>query len=220
MIKLRSCCIDRAIAARPRFDIFRYSLNSRSRYLSYGISAFRIEPDNMHEYTQLLYGFSKFSILIGWQAVGKNQYPDRGPYFPCLDRCPGCRLSGWKFRFANRKDFCFLIFQFKIYRKKSQTTKLIFDWACMSTVYCYSVKLTIADLIRAKSICSNTQFRHIINSLLNSLVRSVLWNIRPQFFCIDLAPSSLGPYWKSRSDISQYRPHAQSITIYYHIVLR
>jgi uncharacterized protein with PQ loop repeat len=24
--------------------------------------------------------FSKFSILIGWQAVRKNPYPDRGPY--------------------------------------------------------------------------------------------------------------------------------------------
>ena len=32
----------------------------------------------------LLYGFSKFSILIGWQAVRKNPYPDRGPYFPYL----------------------------------------------------------------------------------------------------------------------------------------
>jgi hypothetical protein len=29
-------------------------------------------------------------------------------------------------------------------------------------------------------------------------------------FCMDLAPSSLGP----RSDISQYRPHAQSISRY------
>jgi hypothetical protein len=32
------------------------------------------------------YYFSKFSILIGWQAVRKNPYPDRGPYFPYLDR--------------------------------------------------------------------------------------------------------------------------------------
>jgi hypothetical protein len=29
-------------------------------------------------YEELLYGFSKFSILIGWQAVRKNPYPDRG----------------------------------------------------------------------------------------------------------------------------------------------
>ena len=40
----------------------------------------------------LLYGCSKFSILIGWQAVRKNPFPDRGPYFPYLDRCPG-RMS-------------------------------------------------------------------------------------------------------------------------------
>jgi hypothetical protein len=58
----------------------------------------------------------------------------------------------------------------------------VFDWACMPTVYCYPVKLTIADLIRVKSICSQSQFSHIINRLLTSLVRSVLWNIRPLFF--------------------------------------
>ena len=51
----------------------------------------------------------------------------------------------------------------------------------MPTVYCYPVKLTIADLIRAKSICSQTQFSRIINRLLTSLVRSVLCNIRPHF---------------------------------------
>jgi hypothetical protein len=64
----------------------------------------------------------------------------------------------------------------------------------MPTVYCYPVKLTIADLIHAKSICSQTQFSHIINRLLTSLVRSVLWNIRPLFFACK----------KPRSDISQY----------------
>jgi hypothetical protein len=51
---------------------------------------------------------------------------------------------------------------------------------------------------------------HIINRLLTSLVRSVLWNIRPLF-------SSLGSIYtkKPRSDISQYRPHARSKTLYY-----
>jgi hypothetical protein len=33
----------------------------------------------------------------------------------------------------------------------------------MSTIHCYPVKLMIADLIRVKSICSNTQFRRILN---------------------------------------------------------
>ena len=47
----------------------------------------------------------------------------------------------------------------------------------MPTVYCYPVKLTIADLIRAKSICSYTQFSHIINRLFTSLVRSVYCEI-------------------------------------------
>jgi hypothetical protein len=53
--------------------------------------------------TDYYMAFKKFSILIGWKAVRKNPYPDRGPYFPYLDRCPGCRLC-----FANRKTFCFL----------------------------------------------------------------------------------------------------------------
>ena len=44
----------------------------------------------------------------------------------------------------------------------------------MPTVYCYLVKLTIADLIRAKSICSQTQFSHIINRLLTSLVKLII----------------------------------------------
>ena len=69
----------------------------------------------------------------------------------------------------------------------------------MLTIYCYPVKLTIADLIRAKSICSQTQFSHIINRLLTSLVRSVLITVKYQTsdFCMDLAPSSLGPYLKT-----------------------
>ena len=64
---------------------------------------------------------------------------------------------------------------------KISNNQIVFDWACMPTVYCYPVKLTIADLIRAKSICSQTQFSRIINRLLTSLVRSVLCNIRPHF---------------------------------------
>jgi hypothetical protein len=72
-----------------------------------------------YRYIILLYGFSKFSILIGWQEVRKKPYPDRGPYFPYLDRCPGCRLSGGKFLLCKQKNVCFLIFQLyviKIYR--------------------------------------------------------------------------------------------------------
>jgi hypothetical protein len=90
----------------------------------------------------------------------------------------------------------------------------------MSTVYCYPVKLMIADLIRAKSICSNTQFSHIINSLLTSLVRSVLWNIRPQFFALTSLLRRSVHTKKPRSDISQYRPHARSITLYYYMAFQ
>jgi hypothetical protein len=62
------------------------------------------------QFMYLLYGFSKFSILIGCQAVRKNPYPDRGPYFSYLDRIPGCRLSGGKFLLCNQKKF--LLFNF------------------------------------------------------------------------------------------------------------
>ncbi|CAB4018817.1 atrial natriuretic peptide receptor 1-like, partial [Paramuricea clavata] len=57
---------------------------------------------------------------------------------------------------------------------KISNNQIVFDRTCMPTVYCYPVKLTIADLILAKSICSQTQFSHIINRLLTSLVRTDL----------------------------------------------
>ena len=67
----------------------------------------------------------------------------------------------------------------------------------MPTVYCYPVKLSIADLIRVKSICSKTQFSHIINRLLTSLVRSLF------FALTSLLRRSIHTK-KSWSDISQY----------------
>ena len=73
----------------------------------------------------------------------------------------------------------------------------------MPTVYCYPVKLAIADLIRAKSICSQTQFSHIINRLLTLLVRSVVKYQTSVFLHTK----------KPRSDVSQYRPHARSISL-------
>jgi hypothetical protein len=75
--------------------------------------------------------------------------------------------------------------------------------------------LTIADLIRAKSICSQTQFSHIINRLLTTLVRSVLWNIRPLIFAWTSLLRRSVHTKKPRSNISQYRNHARSISRYY-----
>jgi hypothetical protein len=74
---------------KPRSDISQYRLHARSISRYY-----------------YMHGFLKFSILIGWQVVRKNPYPDRGPYFPYLDGCPGCRLSGGEFLLCN---FCFAI---------------------------------------------------------------------------------------------------------------
>jgi hypothetical protein len=91
-------------------------------------------------------------------------------------------LAG-NFCFANRKNFCFLIFQ-------------------------------LCFICKTKSICSQTQFSHIINRLLTSLVRSVLWNIRPLFFAWTSLLRRSVHTKKPRSDISQYRPHARSISRY------
>jgi hypothetical protein len=90
-------------------------------------------------------------------------------------------LAG-NFCFANRKKCCFLNFQLCFTDKKFKQPNCF--WLNMQAycIYCYPVKMTITDLIRAKSICSQTHFSHIINRLLTLLVRSVLWNIRPLFF--------------------------------------
>ncbi len=70
-----------------------------------------VMQEKIYEIFSLFYGFSKFSILIGWLAVRKNPYPDRGPYFPYLDRCPGCRLSGGNFKLCKYSGFlrCFTL---------------------------------------------------------------------------------------------------------------
>jgi hypothetical protein len=106
-------------------------------------------------------------------------------------------LAG-NFCFANRKNFCFLMFQLCV-KQPNCFWLSMHAYRILLPSETTVVKLTIADLIRAKSICSQTQFSHIINRLLTSLVRSVLWNITK----------------KPRSDISQYRPHARSISRYY-----
>ena len=62
----------------------------------------------------------------------------------------------------------------------------------MPTLYCYPVKLTIADLIRAKSICSQTQFSHNYNKPIIDLACSVCTvKYQTSVFCMDLAPSIL-----------------------------
>jgi hypothetical protein len=90
-------------------------------------------------------------------------------------------LAG-NFCFANKKNVCFLNFQL-CFTDKNFKQPNCFDWACMPTVYCYPVKLTIADLIRAKSRCSHMPIADLIRA------KSIC-----SVFCMDLAPSSLGPY--------------------------
>jgi hypothetical protein len=92
-------------------------------------------------------------------------------------------LAG-NFCFANRKNFCFLIFQLCV---------MISNWLSM---HAYRILLPSETddsrfNSREKHICSQTQFSNIINRLLTSLVRSVLCNIRPLFFAWT---SLLGPY--------------------------
>ncbi len=81
----------------------------------------------------------------------------------------------------------------------------------MPTVYCYPVKLTIADLIRAKSICSNSVQPY--NKPIIDLACSVCTvKYQTSVFCMDLA-SFVARSKKPRSDIPQFRPQARSISL-------
>jgi hypothetical protein len=89
-------------------------------------------------------------------------------------------LAG-NFCFANKKKFYFLNSQLCFTDKNFKQQNCF--WLSM---HAYRILLPsetdrIADLILAKSIWSQTHFSRIINRLLTSLVRSVLWNIRPLF---------------------------------------
>ena len=65
----------------------------------------------------------------------------------------------------------------------------------MPTVHCYPVKLTIAGLVRAKSICSHADSVQPYNKPIIDLACSVCTvKYQTSVFCMDLAPSSLGPY--------------------------
>jgi hypothetical protein len=65
----------------------------------------------------------------------------------------------------------------------------------MPTVYCYPVKLTIADLIRAKLKHMITDSVQPYNKPIIDLACSVCTvKYQTSVFCMDLAPSSLGPY--------------------------
>jgi hypothetical protein len=86
------------------------------------------------------------------------------------------------FCFVNRKKFCFLNFQLCFTDKNFKQPNCF--WLSM---HAYRILLPSETddsrfNSREKHICSQTQFSHIINRLLTSLVRSVLWNIRPLFF--------------------------------------
>jgi hypothetical protein len=85
--------------------------------------------------------------------------------------------KSFAFQFSNCVSLKFTVKNFK------QPNCFLIEHACLPYILLPS-ELTIADLIRVKSICSQPQFNHIINRLLTSLVRSVLWNIRPLVFFI------------------------------------
>jgi hypothetical protein len=153
------------------------------------------EPDyDILYYIILSYGFSKFSILIGSQAVRKNPYPDRGPYFPYLDRCPGCRLSGGNFCFANRKIFCFLTFKLCFTDKNFKQPNCF--WLSM---HAYRILLpSETDDSRFNSREKLTDSVQPYNKPIIDLACSVCTvKYQTSVFCMDLAPSPLGPYWKT-----------------------
>jgi hypothetical protein len=105
-------------------------------------------------------------------------------------------LAG-NFCFANRKKFCFLIFQLcviKIYRLKFQTTKLFL----IEHAHAYSILLpSETDDSRF-----NSREKHMLTDSVQPYNRSIIdlaysvYTVKYQtsVFCMDLAPSSLGPY--------------------------
>jgi hypothetical protein len=152
------------------------------------------------KYNILLYGFSKFSILIGWQAVRKNPYPDSGPYFPYLDRCPGCRLSGGKFLLCKQKKF--LLFNFPIVCRKNLQIKM-----SNNQINCFWLSMhsyRIRTLLPSETDDSrfNSREKHMLtdsvqpyNKPIIDLACSVCTvKYQTSVFCMGLAPSSLGPY--------------------------
>jgi hypothetical protein len=64
------------------------------------------------------------NIIKYCQAVRKNPYPDHGPYFPYLDRCPGCRLSGGKCLLKQKK---FSLFNFPIVCHQNLQVKISYN---------------------------------------------------------------------------------------------
>jgi hypothetical protein len=154
------------------------------------VSSWQVTTKNTKYYSY--YSFSKFSILIGWLAVRKNPYPDRGPYFPYLERCPGCHLPGGKFLLCKQKNFCFLNFQLCVTDKNFK--QLNFFWLSM---HAYRILLpSETDDSRF-----NSREKHMLTDSVQPSVQFIdlacsVCTVKYQtsVFCMDLAPSSLGPY--------------------------
>ncbi len=64
----------------------------------------------------------------------------------------------------------------------------------MPTVYCYPVKLTIADLIRAKGHMLTDSVQRYNRPIIDLACSVCTMKYQTSVFCMDLAPSSLGPY--------------------------
>ncbi len=78
----------------------------------------------------------------------------------------------------------------------------------MPTVYCYPVKLTIADLSREKHMLTDSVQPY--NKPIIDLACSVC-TVKYQTSLLHRSVHTNKP----RSDISQYRPYARSISLYY-----
>ena len=147
----------------------------------------------VYEYIRLLYGFSKFPILIGWQAVRRNSYP--GNFALQIEKI-------FAFQFSN------LNLQIKI-----SNNQIVFEWACMSTMYCCPVKLMIADQFNSREKHMLKYSIHPYNKQIISLACSVYSEISD--FCFFL---HWPRFFATRSILGlifQYRLHAGAITLYY-----
>jgi hypothetical protein len=143
----------------------------------------------------------------------KNPYPDCGPYFPYLDRCPGCRLSGGKFLLCKQKKFLLKFLNFQLCFANKNFKQPNYFWLSM---HAYRILLPSETDNNRFNSCEKHMLTDSVqpyNTPIIDLTCSVctVKYIRPLFFAWTLFLRRSVHTKKPRSDISQYRPRAWSI---------
>jgi hypothetical protein len=145
-------------------------------------------------YAELLYGFSKFSILIGWQAVRKTHIRTVVRIFRIRTGIPDVVYLAGNFCFANRKKICFLNFQLCFTDKNFKQPNCF--WLSM---HAYRIFLPSET---DDSRRFNSREKHMLTDSVQPYNKPIIdlacsactVKYQTSVFCMDLAPSSLSPY--------------------------